>query len=76
MPTRDSLARVRTSSWPEAARPLLEKWLHSSDPDIAWVMKGNLGKARMSALGTSSLAQLKVSPARSKSKLSHPMRKP
>ncbi len=60
----------------EAARPLLEKWLHSSDPDIAWVMKGNLGKARMSALGTSSLAQLKVSPARSKSKLSHPMRKP
>jgi HEAT repeat protein len=67
---------VAAAANPEAARPLLEKWLRSSDPDIAWVMKSNLGKARMSALGTSWLAQLKVSPARSKSKLSHPMRKP
>jgi hypothetical protein len=67
---------VAAAANPEAARPLLEKWLRSSDPDIAWVMKSNLGKARMSALGTSWLAQLKVRPARSTSKLSHPMRKP
>ncbi len=30
-----------------AARPLFVKWLRSSDPDIAWVMKSNLGKARL-----------------------------
>jgi hypothetical protein len=54
---------VAAAANPEAARPLLEKWLRSSDPDIAWVMKSNLGKARMSALGTSWLAQRKDRPA-------------
>ncbi|MFI4972635.1 MAG: hypothetical protein ACHP7H_08140, partial [Hyphomicrobiales bacterium] len=29
------------------ARPYIEKWLQSTDKDIAWVMKSNLGKARM-----------------------------
>src|SRR5260370_15658277 len=41
---------VAAAANPEAARPLLEKWLRSSDPDIARVMKSNLAKARMRAL--------------------------
>jgi len=44
---------VAAAANPEAARPLLEKWLRSSDPDIAWVMKSNLAKARMGALARS-----------------------
>ncbi len=51
---------VAAAANPEAARPLLEKWLRSSDPDIAWVMKSNLGKARMRALAKS----LHAGPAR------------
>ncbi len=51
---------VAAAANPEAARPLLEKWLHSSDPDVAWVMKSNLGKARMRALARS----LRGGPAR------------
>jgi hypothetical protein len=41
---------VAAAANPEAATPLLEKWLRSSDPDIAWVMKSNLGKARMTTI--------------------------
>ena len=41
---------VAAAANPEAARPLLEKWLRSSDPDIAWVMKSNLSKARMNTM--------------------------
>ena len=48
---------VAAAANPEAGKPLLEKWLRSSDPDIAWVMKSNLGKARMKALGKSWLAK-------------------
>jgi hypothetical protein len=33
---------------PGAGRPLMEKWVRSTDPDVAWVMKSNLGKARLS----------------------------
>jgi hypothetical protein len=38
---------VAAAANPAAARPLFVKWLRSSDPDIAWVMKSNLGKARL-----------------------------
>ena len=38
---------VAAAANPVAARPLFVKWLRSSDPDIAWVMKSNLGKARL-----------------------------
>ncbi len=48
---------VAAAANPEAGRPLLEKWLRSLDPDIAWVMKSNLGKARMKAFGKSWLAK-------------------
>ena len=42
---------VAAAANPEAGRPMLKKWLRSADPDIAWVMKSNLGKARMKGLG-------------------------
>ncbi len=54
---------VAAAANPDAGRPLLEKWLHSTDPDVAWVMKSNLGKARMSALGKTWLATQKKRPA-------------
>jgi len=55
---------VAAAANPEAARPLLEKWLRSSDPDIAWVMKSNLGKARMGVMGKSWLAASKAALSR------------
>ena len=51
---------VAAAANPEAARPLLEHWLRSSDPDIAWVMKSNLGKARMGVMGRSWLTASKA----------------
>ncbi len=35
---------------PRNAQPYLEKWLRSSDKDVAWIMKSNLSKARMADL--------------------------
>lgn len=51
---------VAATANPEAGRPLLRKWLRSSDPDVAWVIKSNLGKARMKALGKEWLAEAKA----------------
>jgi hypothetical protein len=41
---------VAAAAAPQNARPYLEKWLRSSDEDVAWVMKTNLSKARMASL--------------------------
>ncbi len=41
---------VAAAAAPANARPYFEKWLKSSDKDVAWVMKSNLGKARMAGL--------------------------
>jgi hypothetical protein len=43
---------VAAAALPEGGRPLIEKWLKSPDKDVVWVMKSNLGKARIGALGT------------------------
>jgi hypothetical protein len=48
---------VAAAAAPAPARPLLEKWSRSDDVDVAWVMKANLSKARMSALGEDWLAR-------------------
>jgi hypothetical protein len=48
---------VAAAAAPTQARPLMEKWLSSNDRDVAWIMKANLGKARMSALGKAWLAK-------------------
>jgi hypothetical protein len=41
---------VAAAAAPENARTYFEKWLQSSDKDVSWVMKSNLGKARMAGL--------------------------
>lgn len=38
---------VAAAALPEAGRPLLEKWLASPDPDVAWIMRENLKKKRI-----------------------------
>jgi hypothetical protein len=38
---------VAAAAAPENARPYFEKWMRSRDKDVAWIMKSNLGKARM-----------------------------
>jgi hypothetical protein len=49
---------VAAAAAPENAQPYIEKWLRSTDKDVAWIMKSNLGKARMAGL------REKVSPTR------------
>jgi hypothetical protein len=41
---------VAAAAAPENARTYFEKWLQSADKDVVWVMKSNLGKARMAGL--------------------------
>jgi len=41
---------VAAAAAPENAKPYFEKWMRSTDKDVAWVMKSNLGKARMAGL--------------------------
>ena len=41
---------VAAAAAPQNAKPYIEKWLRSSDKDVAWVMKSNLAKARMAGL--------------------------
>ena len=65
---------VAAAANPDGGRPLIEKWLRSSDPDVAWVMKTNLGKARMSALGKTWVAAQKKRLARP-TKAERPIRK-
>ena len=46
---------VAAAAAPQNATPYFEKWLGSADRDVAWVMKTNLGKARMESLRASLL---------------------
>ena len=41
---------VAAAAAPSNAKPYLEKWLRSTDRDVVWVMRSNLGKARMASL--------------------------
>lgn len=41
---------VAAAASPQNARPYIDKWLRSTDADIAWVMRSNLSKARMAGL--------------------------
>jgi hypothetical protein len=38
---------VAAAAAPANATPYLEKWLRSTDKDVAWIMRSNLGKSRM-----------------------------
>jgi hypothetical protein len=48
---------VAAAALPESGRPLMEKWLRSPDKDVAWVMQGNLTKARIAGLGSAWVAK-------------------
>lgn len=44
---------VAVAAHPEAGKPAFERWLGSADPDIRWIMKQNLGKARLERMEAS-----------------------
>ncbi len=41
---------VAVAALPEEGKPLMEKWLASSDRDVSWIMRENLKKKRLSAM--------------------------
>ena len=41
---------VAAAAAPQNALPYIEKWLRSPDKDVAWVMKSNLSKSRMTPI--------------------------
>lgn len=41
---------VAAAAAPDNAQPYFEKWLRSTNNDVAWVMRSNLSKARMAGL--------------------------
>jgi hypothetical protein len=53
---------VAAAAAPQNAKPYLEKWMRSTDRDVAWVMKTNLTKARMAGLRKSLAASSKRTP--------------
>jgi HEAT repeat protein len=48
---------VAAAAAPERARPLFERLLASTDPDVRWIVKSNFAKSRMSALGAQWLGE-------------------
>jgi hypothetical protein len=44
-------ASVAASASPGLGGRMMERWVGSHDPDLRWIVKSNLGKARMVALG-------------------------
>ena len=55
---------VAAAAAPQNAKPYLEKWMRATDRDVVWVMKTNLGKARMAGLRPSLEAAARSAPAR------------
>lgn len=53
---------VAAAASPQNARPYIEKWLQSTDGDIVWVMKSNLGKARMAGFDAEPAAPARRAP--------------
>lgn len=58
---------VAAAASPQNARPYIEKWLRSTDKDIAWVMKSNLNKARMAGFDGD-----RTKPVRGAARANHP----
>jgi hypothetical protein len=54
---------VAAAAAPGNARTYFEKWLRSTDKDVAWVMKTNLDKARMDVLRKQLSRVIAVTPA-------------
>ena len=53
---------VAAAAAPQNAKPYIEKWLRSADKDVAWVMKSNLGKARMAGVRKALATKAKPKP--------------
>lgn len=47
---------VAVAAEPAAGRPIMERWMRSSDPDVRWVMRQNLTKKRLAAAGAAWVA--------------------
>jgi hypothetical protein len=41
---------VAVAALPEVGKPMLEKWSESRDPDVLWVVRANLGTARLARM--------------------------
>ena len=48
---------VAVVALPEAGKPLMEKWLACEDKDVRWIMKENLGKARLERMDAAWVTQ-------------------
>lgn len=57
---------VAAAASPPNARPYIEKWLQSTDKDIAWIMKSNLNKARMAGFDAGRTAPVRRTPRSSR----------
>jgi hypothetical protein len=52
---------VAAAALPEEGRTALDRWMATDDPDVRWVMRQNLGKRRIGALGTDWVAERRAS---------------
>jgi hypothetical protein len=50
---------VAVAALPEAGKPMLEKWSESRDPDVLWVVRANLGTARLTRMDKLWVAELR-----------------
>jgi len=55
---------VAVAADPQAGRPLMEKWAENRDPDVQWVVRENLGKARLARVDRRWVAAMKARLAR------------
>jgi hypothetical protein len=53
---------VAVVALPEVGKPLMEKWLTSTDKDVMWIMKQNLGKARLARMDAEWVENCKAKP--------------
>lgn len=50
---------VAVAALPEAGKPMMEKWLRSSEPDVQWIMRENLKKNRLTVMDADWVARWK-----------------
>ncbi|HJT37861.1 MAG TPA: HEAT repeat domain-containing protein [Actinomycetota bacterium] len=43
---------VAAAAAPREAKPYFERWMRSTDKDVQWIIRSNLGKARIATLAT------------------------
>jgi hypothetical protein len=50
---------VAAAALPQAGLPAMEKWMASDDPDIRWILRENLRKARLARVAPAWVARWK-----------------